>query len=310
MRKMKIERLLGIVIYLLNRDIVNTNILAEKFEVSPRTIQRDIETLNLAGIPIISIQGMNGGYGIMDSFKLDKQITDAEDYQFIITALTGMNSAYNNKKLGTTLEKILNASKQEKVIDSKIKLDFSVSREGNNIDEYLKIIENSIDKEHMVEFEYTNSYGDKTLRAVESIGAIYKWYAWYMLGFCCDKKDYRLFKIARMRNLKGVDKPFSIRHESMDKILADQEKQDNNTYMNVKILCDKSVRVSVEEYFSNGKIAVQEDGDIILQFKVPANERAWKGLLFTYGNKINIIEPEELKEEFISKAKEIIEVYK
>ena len=74
--KMKIDRLLGITTYLLNRDIVNANTLAKKFEVSSRTIQRDIETLNLAGIPISSIQGTNGGYGIVDSFKFEKQITN------------------------------------------------------------------------------------------------------------------------------------------------------------------------------------------------------------------------------------------
>lgn len=129
---MKIDRLLGIVIYLLNRDIVSGNALAEKFEVSIRTIQRDIETLNLAGIPISAMQGINGGYCIIDSFKLDKQITSTEDYQFIITALMGMNSAYNNKKLETTLEKLLNISKQEQSISSKVKLDFSVSEKGSD----------------------------------------------------------------------------------------------------------------------------------------------------------------------------------
>lgn len=307
---MKIERLLGIVVYLLNRDIVNANTLAEKFEVSTRTIQRDIETLNLAGIPITSVQGTNGGYGIIDGFKLEKQITNKEDYQFIITALMGMNSAYNNKKLEATLEKLLSASKQGKTINPKVKLDFSVSREGNSIDEYLKIIENAIDIEHIIEFEYTNSYGDKTLRLMEPIGVIYKWYAWYMLGYCCDKKDYRLFKVARMRNLKKLEEPFSIKHENFDKLLAQQEKQDNRKYMDVKILCKKVIRVSIEEYFPGAIITEKKDGDFILHFTATDNEIGWKGLLLTYGNKIKIIEPEELKTEFISKAKEIIDIYR
>ncbi len=307
---MKIERLLGIVVYLLNRDIVNANALAEKFEVSTRTIQRDIETLNLAGIPITSIQGINGGYGIIDGFKLDKQITSKEDYQFIIAALIGMSSAYNSKKIETTLEKLLSVSRQEKSVSPKVKLDFSVSREGNNIDEYLKIIENAIDKEQIIEFEYTNSYGDKTLRSSEPVGVIYKWYAWYMLGYCCDKKDYRLFKLVRMRNLKKLAESFSIKHESIDNLLVKQEKQDNRKHMEVKILCKKEIRISIEEYFPNARITVKEDGDFILQFHALDSEIGWKGLLFTYGNKIKIIEPEELKTEFILKAKEIIHNYK
>ena len=246
---MKIERLLGIVVYLLNRDIVNANTLAEKFEVSTRTIQRDIETLNLAGIPIISMQGINGGYGIMDSFRLEKQITSTEDYQFIITALMGMNSAYNNKKLEATLEKLLSVSKQEQSTGSKVKFDFSVSLEGNTIDGYLRVIENSIDEEKAIEFQYSNAYGDKTFRVVEPVGVIYKWYAWYMLGYCCKKKDYRFFKVVRMRNLKKLEKTFSIGHEDFDSLLAKQEKQDNRQYMNVKLLCKEEIRVSIEEDF-------------------------------------------------------------
>jgi len=307
---MKIERLLGIVIYLLNRDIVNANTLAKRFEVSTRTIQRDIETLNLAGIPIISMQGTDGGYGIIDDFKLEKQIASKEDHQFIIAALIGMNSAYNSKKLEITLEKLLSVSRQGKSISPKVKLDFSVSREGSNIDEYLKIIENAIDKEQIIEFEYTNSYGDKTLRSAEPVGVIYKWYAWYMLGYCCDKKDYRLFKVVRMRNLKKLEESFSVKHENIDNLLTKQENQDNRKYMNVKILCKEEIRVSVEEYFPNAQITVKEDRNFILQFYALDNEIGWKGLLFTYGNKIKIIEPEELKTEFMLKAKEIIDSHK
>lgn len=307
---MKIERLLGIVVYLLNREIVNASTLAEKFEVSVRTIQRDIETLNLAGIPITSMQGVNGGYGIIDSFKLEKQIASIEDYQFIITALTGMNSAFNNKKLEGTLEKLLSISKQEQSINSKVKLDFSVSREGNNIDNYLKIIEDAVDKEKVIEFEYTNSYGDKTLRAVEPIGVIYKWYAWYMLGYCCNKNDYRMFKVVRMRNLRKQDKSFSIIHENFDNLLSCQEEQDNRIYMDVKLSCKKEMRVSISEYFPNASVTENDNGDFIIQFRAPNNEIGWKGLIFTYGNKIKIIEPEELRKEFLMKAEEIIDTYK
>lgn len=307
---MKIERLLGIVVYLLNRDFVSANTLAEKFEVSTKTIQRDIETLNLAGIPIISMKGTNGGYGILNSFKMDKHMASIEDYQFIISALRGMSSAYNNKKIETTLEKILNVSKQEKCNNTKVKIDFSASREWKNIDEYITIIENAIDEERVIEFEYTNSYGDKTVREVEPIGVIYKWHAWYMLGYCCDKKDYRQFKVVRMRELKKIDKSFSIKHENIDNIISQNEKEDKQKYVDVRILCKKEVRISIEEYFPNAKITESEDGNFLLQFHGLMNETFWKGLLFTYGSKIRIIEPEELKLEFMSKAKEIIDMYK
>ncbi|WP_238916316.1 YafY family protein [Clostridium sp. YIM B02555] len=307
---MKIERLLGIVVYLLNRDIVNASVLAEKFEVSIRTIQRDIETLNLAGIPVMSMYGTNGGYGIIDSFKLDKQIANIEDYQFIIAALTGMNSAYDNKKIETTLEKLLYVAKKEQFVKAKVKLDFSVSREGKNIDEHLKLLEDAIGKEQIIEFEYTNSSSDKTLRKVEPIGVVYKWYAWYLLGYCCSKKDYRLFKVLRIRNLRKLDKSITTRHESLEVLLAQQEKNDNRKYIDVKLLCKEEIRISIEEYFPNASITTKENGDLIIQFHVPNNEIGWKGLIFTYGNKIKILEPEELRKEFLLKAQEIINTYK
>lgn len=307
---MKIERMLGIIIYLLNREIVSANTLAKRFEVSVRTIQRDIEAINIAGIPITSIQGSNGGYGILDSFKLDKHISDIEDYQFIITSLKSMNSAYSSKKLETTLEKLLNAANKEQALEAKVKLDFSVSREGRRIEQYLKTIEDSSNQKKIIEFEYSNSYGSKTLREVEPVGLIYKWYAWYMLGYCRTKQDYRLFKVARIRNLKKLNKTFSIEHDSFESLLAEYEKQDNREYLHVKLLCKKEILMSIEEYFPNACVEASEEGDFTVHFHVPGNEIGWKGLIYTFGNKIKIVEPEELKLEFISKAQEIFNNYK
>jgi predicted DNA-binding transcriptional regulator YafY len=294
------------VVYLLNHNIVNASTLAEKFEVSTRTVQRDMDALNLAGIPIISIQGTNGGYGIMENFKLDKQFTSTEDYQYIITSLMGMSSAYKNKKLEATLEKLLSLSYPQFSSDSKVKLDYSVSREGSHIDEYLKIIEQAIQQNKILQFEYTNSDGNKTIRSIEPIGVIYKWYAWYMLGYCHIKTDYRLFKIARIRNMIKMEDPFLLKHESFEYLLTQMEKQDRIDNLNVTILCQDELRVTMEEYFPNGTISLEEEGFFTLHITVPNNEIGWKGLLYTFGNKIKILEPEELKLEFIEVANEIL----
>ncbi|WP_170311507.1 helix-turn-helix transcriptional regulator [Vallitalea okinawensis] len=306
---MRIDRLLGIVIYLLNRDIVNANTLAEKFEVSSRTIQRDIEALCLAGIPIVSLHGTNGGYGIMDGFKLDKQMVTAEDYQFIKTALAGLCTAYSNKKLDETFEKIMSSSKFSLENSSNIKFDLSISREGTDMDDHLKIIEQAINDKHILKYEYTNAYGDRTRRKVEPIGMVYRWYAWYMLAYCLEKDDYRLFKVLRMRNLEDSENIFSRKHDDFETLLKKQEQLNSYNYIKVKIQGKQEVRVSVEEYFPNGNIIDLESGDFLLEFTVPEYEKGWKGLLFTYGNAIKIIEPDDLKREFVTKAQEIIDSY-
>ncbi|KIE45342.1 WYL domain protein [Clostridium argentinense CDC 2741] len=138
-----------------------------------------------------------------------------------------MCSAYDNKKFEATLEKLLSVSKEEKLMNPKIRFDFSLSRKGSNIDKYIRVIENAIDKEQIIEFEYTNSYGDKKIRLVEPVIVIYKWYGWYLLAYCCNKKDYRLFKVIRMRHLKLTYKPCSIKHENIDELLSKQEEQGN-----------------------------------------------------------------------------------
>ncbi|KWX85667.1 hypothetical protein AMQ83_23380, partial [Paenibacillus riograndensis] len=92
---MKMDRLLGIVVYLLNRETVRARELAEKFEVSPRTIQRDMASISLAGIPVGSQQGLNGGYYIMDSYKMNRQLLQSEDYTYILAALKGLLSGYD-----------------------------------------------------------------------------------------------------------------------------------------------------------------------------------------------------------------------
>lgn len=126
---MKIDRLLGITIYLLNHGRANTKVFTERFEVSIRTIQRDIETLCRAGIPIVSICGTNGGYEIIDSFKMDRQVAGQIDYSFIITALQGLASAYENPMIKATLEKMVSLSPNQNS-KAHLFLDFSVLKEG------------------------------------------------------------------------------------------------------------------------------------------------------------------------------------
>ena len=97
---MKTDRLMAITLYLMNHETVSASVLASCFEVSKRTIQRDMETLSRAGVPITSLYGADGGYGIMEEFRLGKQFAGAEDYRNIVTALRGLVSAYDSKAAG------------------------------------------------------------------------------------------------------------------------------------------------------------------------------------------------------------------
>lgn len=306
---MKIDRLLGIVVYLLNRDVVSARILADKFEVSQRTIQRDIESINLAGIPIISLAGANGGYKILDSFKLNNQISNSDDYMFILTALKGLGSAYDNRKLDLTLEKILHTSIHNNELQQKLFLDFTVVREDPNTSPLIKLIESAIDEKRTVSFDYTNADNYPTHPLVEPVALTYKWYAWYLLGYCTERQKYRLYKLHRIKNLEKTQIPFATTHQSGDVLLAEQEKNDSRRYYRIKLLCKKDARIQVSEYLNGQIVEELNNGDFILSMHVPANERMWFSLLLGFGDQITVIEPDELRIRLADKAKEILNLY-
>ncbi|MEG6613316.1 YafY family protein [Pseudoclostridium thermosuccinogenes] len=306
---MRIDRLIGITMYLLNRNVVSARELADKFEVSVRTIVRDVEALNMAGIPISSSTGAKGGYEILDTFKLNKQITNMDDYLFIIAALKGMCSAYDNKKIESTLEKLLAVSGC-KNDNQRIFLDFGVAKEGENIPEYVHMLENAISEEYMVEFDYTDSENRTNHRIIEPLALTYKWYAWYLFGYCTYKKDYRFFKLNRINNLIITKASFEHKHTSIAELLEAQWSNDRRTYWNIKLLCKAEVKVPVMEYLKGRVLEEHETGDFIISLHYPENERMWFSLLLGFGDKVKVLEPQELKDRLLQKANEIQNLYK
>ncbi len=304
---MKIDRLIGIIMYLLNRDRVTANELAEKFEVSTRTIARDINTLGLAGIPVVSDVGINGGYTILDTYKLNRNITTTEDYFNIICSLKGMCSAYDNKKIEATLEKIMateNVQKKQRVF-----LDLSVCREGENTNAYLGTLEQAITNEQVVKFDYTGSDNTCHSRIVEPLALSYKWYMWYLFAYCKFKKDYRIFKISRIQNLVVSEDRFEKVHSNIDNLLEKQWGYDDRKTYSVKLKCCGEVRIAVSEYLKGTIIEEYSNKNFIYSFIVPENERMWFSLLLGFGNKVEVLEPLELRERLNEKAKEITRLY-
>ncbi len=307
---MKIDRLLGIIMHLLNHDISSAKALAHKFEVSERTIQRDIDALTLAGIPVMAVKGAGGGYGIVDGFRMDRHLASAEDFLYIITALKGLCSGYGGKKLYSTLEKVLALAPPGNGSKQKLILDFGVLKENSRINNRMEIIEKAIETETAVEFDYTNADGYASHRSVEPLALAYKWYAWYLFGYCCEKKDYRLFRLSRIGSLINTRKIFSAKHGNTDGLMAEYEKRDNRRYLDIKLMCRVEMRVAAEEAFPGGAITAQDNGDIVIRLRVPENERMWFAALLSFGDRITVIEPEILKERLVKKAEEILNLYK
>ncbi len=306
---MKIDRLIGITMYLLNRNVVSAKELAERFEVSIRTIVRDVDALSVAGIPISSSTGASGGYEILDTFKLNKQITTMEDYLFIITALKGMSSAYDNKKINTTLEKLLTAGHYNDE-EQRVFIDFGVIREGEKITEYVREIEEAIHNKRIVEFDYTDTAGQKRHRTVEPLALNYRWYAWYLLAYCTDKYDYRIFKLNRLSELTVTDQPINYEHGNVPELLEKQWSNDTRRYIPMKLLCKAEARVPIMEYMKGTIVEERGNGDFVLVTHVIESDRLWYSLLLGFGDSVEVLEPQEVIDILKEKTLQIQNLYR
>lgn len=301
---MKINRLYAITVYLLNHGKTAATELSRKFEVSVRTIQRDIDALCQAGIPVVAETGASGGYYLSDDFCMDSQTVSKEDYSFILTALKGFSSAISSPMLDAAVEKIsaLTKSKNNSII-----LDFSVLREGDN--ELLQLLQTAIRTKHPVRFEYTNADNIMRVHTVEPIAVVYRWYAWYLLAYSTIKKDYRTYKLIRMRNVELVDTLFTKEHESAEKIFQNLDNKVQQ-YTVINIRCKPEARAKAIEYL-NGKILCEYDnGECDMSLYVIENEHLWFGTLLSLGDGIEILAPEHIRVRVLESAEKIVSLYK
>lgn len=299
---MKIDRLMGILVYLLNHGRTSAQILAEKFEVSPRTIMRDLESLDRAGIPIQSFYGAEGGYQIMDSYVWEKQAAARHEYDWIVTALEGMASAYTNKSLEQALAKIQSISRKK---ETAVSIDLSVAGEDAKIREQLALLEDAIGKKCAVRFSYTNSHDETKEIQTEPAGLQYKWYNWYLIGYCEKYQDYCMFKLVRMDNLQVTDIKNTKDHRLADISIKDSKEP----AVHIRLYGKAAIKTKCREYL-NGRITQEyENGDFEFCFSAPEHETFWYGVVLSFGDKAEIIEPEEIKERILQTCKEIQLLY-
>lgn len=303
---MKIDRLMAVTIFLLNRETVSASALAERFMVSKRTIQRDIDVLDQAGIPIVSTHGANGGYQIMDGFGLTKQIAGSDDCRNIITALRGLCTVYEHGKISTTLEKVLSSLQHGG--EQRVFIDFSVAREGIHVNECLRIIEKAIYDKTPLRIEYTNAEQIPSVRLVEPLALSYQWYAWYLYAYCTEKEDYRLFKLPRISRCEPTGGEFSQEHGDVELLMKNMSASDKRECLYVRLLCKKGIRQQALEYLGSNILEEYENGDFVIAIKAPF-ERMWFSLLMGFGDQVQVLEPDELRTLIKQKAKEILSMY-
>lgn len=297
---MQESRLFKIVYHLLDKGRATAPELSEKFEVSVRTIYRDIDALSGAGIPIYTEAGRNGGIYLMNDFVLDKAVLTEEEKREILAALHSTNSTNNidNRQILQKLSAIFNVSSE-----SWLEVDFS--KWGNNGTDNAKfeLLKSAIIHQRCVKITYANSYGRISERIVQPLKMSYKSISWYLKAYCTEKQDYRIFKLTRMIELEVLSDTFC------KKLFPELDEMAGQVYRTIVLRFAKEISYRVYDEFDNTQISTDKNGDLIVSVKMPEDE--WLiGYLLSFGTQVDIIEPLYLKDIVAKQAKGIYEKYK
>lgn len=297
----KLARLFEIVQILLTEKKVTAEKLARHFEVSKRTIYRDIETLTLAQIPVYSEKGRYGGIGLIKNFTIDKSFLSQNEQNEILFALQSLNAVQYSKN-NVTLTK-LNSIFNRKA-DDWIEVDFS--RYGENDSILFEKIKNSILEKKVIKFIYFNTKGKKSKRTVEPLKLWFKEKAWYLFAYCRKKKDIRQFKIARIKNLE-----LTCEHFERELKKEDLKNQNNVNGKGTKIVIevDKSQAYRVYDEFFEENIAKKENGNFEITIEIFENEWLY-GYLLSFGEHLKVLKPARIREILVKKVERMRENYK
>ena len=304
---MKTDRILGIIIYLTNHDNVSARCLAERFHVSVRTIQRDMISISAMGIPIYSENGKNSGYSILPTYKIKNSEIRCDEQQMIIKALESLATSYTNDTLKNLIEKYNTIVQNEG--GQKVFWDFGVTKENSDVQSKNQLLENAIGLKKYVSFEYCNADGKKSSPEVEPLAIHYKWYAWYLFAYSDDREQYRTYKIARIQNLKEMDRVSGKDHGDVKTLMEVSEQDYYRTCVQIEVQFANEETALMEEYFPDCQIKQISENTKSIFIDVPVKERLWKALLLSFGNKVKVIGPEEYKKELIRTAQNFLSNY-
>lgn len=299
---MKTGRLFEILYILIDRKNISAGELAKRFEVSVRTIYRDIDALCAAGIPIFTQKGKGGGIRILDGFIFDKSILSENEQNEILVGLQSLKAA-QYPDIDDALSKFASLFNKEQI--NWIEIDFSYW--GSREDEKNKFnhIRNAILKKQVIKFKYFNSYGQESNRTLEPVRILFKSRNWYLYGYCRDKQDYRLFKLTRIADLTVSNEYFN--RSFTGNIFTEQPKPKFNVTETVCKI-EKVMSYRVLDEFHPKNITKNEDGSFTVKIKFPEDEWLYSYLL-SYGCYIEVLEPPHLRDIIHNRLKEAVKKY-
>lgn len=308
---MKIERLLAIIMLLLERETISTSELAEKLEVSRRTIFRDIDALSIAGMPIMVTRGAMGGVSLMKSYKVDKKLFTPKDVQSLITSLQSYYQLLENKEIATILTKLQSISEENHLLNhcinrQKFSVDLDLNKGNRSLRKLLTMIETAISNNKYLLFNYIDKNGELSARKVEPYKVVFKESKFYLQAFSIERNDYRIFKLTRMSKICLTEDSFSPR--DFISLPMDGSNWTMKEMVPVIIKVDRSIKDKVIERFGEENIIAQQENTYLAKYPITDNDEGYN-ILLALGKKCEIIEPIRIRENFKRYLVEISKIY-
>lgn len=296
---MQVNRLFEIIYILLEKENVTAKELAEHFGVSVRTIYRDIDVLSRSNIPIYTNQGKGGGINLLDNFVLDKSLISEDEQNQILFALQSLEKLnVNNEKMLLDKMSIL----FNKATRNWIEIDFSSWGTDSTQNERFNKIKEAILNKKVVEITYFNSYGEENIRQVEPLQIWFKDKSWYIKAFCRLKQDFRIFKIARIRDIKILDEHFE------RELPVEKEEKNKFKVISLKLEISKEMTYRVYDEFEKENISKNENGDFIVEVEYPENEWVY-GYILSFGEYVKVLSPKYAKDIIKKRLEKTIKNY-
>lgn len=308
---MKVDRLVSIIMILLDKKRIGAQELADMFEVSSRTIYRDIDTINMAGIPVRGASGVGGGFEIMPEYKIDKKVFSTDDLSALLTGLSSLSNVVRGDELVHALAKVKSFIPADRAKDIELKtnqiwIDLSPWTGNSNIQPYLEMIKGALQEKKLLSFEYIAHHGKKTTRTVEPYQLVLKSSHWYLQGYCHKRNDFRLFRLSRMSNLQMKKETFELR--DYEKPTLDFEDILDTMQTKIKIRIHKSVMDRVLDFCSYEDFSPDGDEYYIVRFPFIENGYHYD-ILFSFGDKCECLEPLHIRAEMKRRIHDIAAVY-
>ena len=308
---MKVDRLVSIIMILLDKKRIGAQELADLFEVSPRTIYRDIDAINMAGIPVHGTSGVGGGFEIMPNYKLDKNVFSTADLSALLMGLSSLSNMVRGDELVHALAKVRSFIPADRAKDIELKvnqiyIDLSPWTGSTDIQLYLEFIRQALQERRLLSFEYVAHHGNKTARTAEPYQLVLKSSHWYLQGYCHKRNDFRLFRISRMSNLQLQEETFTPR--DTPKPTLDFSENLETMQTKIKLRIHKSAMDRLLDFCTYEHFSPDGDEHYIVSFPFIENDYYYN-ILFSFGDKCECLEPLPIRTEMKRRIHELAAIY-